>query len=206
MVPDHNEPARSQPSSGPKGPRWRQRVTHWVRVAVAMVLLAVTAAAQRFIPMPRWSSVLGRPTSVPDAWRASPVMSLPSRWDSPAELRAATAVRSARRHLPWKPRCLAEAATAQLLLRAMGSPAVVVIGLRPPAAPTEVPNDNPSDATPVDRPDNRSSGHWEAHAWLVGRSGAITGGPAARGFTATTVFEVPGGLTATEVASSLPSP
>jgi len=206
MVPDHNKPAHSQPPAGPAFPRRVQRVAHWVRVAVAMVLLAVTAVAQRFIPMPRWSAVLGRPTSVPDAWRASPVMSLPSRWDSPAELRAATAVRSAGRHLPWKPRCLAEAAAAQMLLRTMGSPAVVVIGLRRPPAPTQVCNDTPNDATVADRPDNRPSGQWEAHAWLVGRSGAITGGPAARGFTATTVFEVPGGLTATEAASNLPSP
>jgi hypothetical protein len=40
---------------------------------------------------------------------------------------------------------------------------------------------------------------------LLGRHGAITGGRAARGFTATTVFEVPGGLQATEVDLTAPA-
>ena len=182
MAPDRNDPARPQRASGRAAPRWRRTVAHWVRVVVAMVVLTCTAIAQRFIPMPRWSAVLGQPAAVPDAWLASPVISVPTRWDSSHELRAARAVRSARRYLPWKPRCLAEATAAQVLLRAAGNPAVVVIGLRPPS---------------------QAGDHqaWEAHAWLVGRSGAITGGPAARGFTATTVFEVPGGLTAAEVAA-----
>lgn len=183
MAPDHIDPARPQPAPGATPwRRWRRTAAHWVRVVVAMVVLTATAVAQRFIPMPRWSGVLGRPTAVPEAWRASPVLSLPNRWDSLAERRAARAVRSAGRYLPWTPRCLAEAAAAQVLLRSAGSPAVVVIGLRPP-------------------PQAEHQQMWEAHAWLVGRSGAITGGPAARGFTATTVFEVPGGLSATEVAA-----
>jgi len=183
MAPDRNDQARPQPAAGATHWRqWRRTAAHWVRVVVAMVVLAATAVAQRFIPMPRWSGVLGRPTAVPEAWRASPVLSLPSRWDSLAERRAARAVRSAGRYLPWKPRCLPEATAAQVLLRTMRSPAVVVIGLRPP-------------------PQGDNHQMWEAHAWLVGRSGAITGGPAAQGFTATTVFEVPGGPTAAEVAA-----
>jgi hypothetical protein len=65
------------------------------------------------------------------------------------------------------------------MLRQLGSPGVVVIGLRP------------SDPTPA--------APWDAHAWLLGRHGALTGGRAARGFTATTVFQVPGGLDASDV-------
>ena len=62
-----------------------------------------------------------------------------------------------------------------MMLRRRGEPGVVVIGLRP------------------------SDGEWDAHAWLLGRRGAITGGTAAAGFTATTVFEVAGGLIAADV-------
>lgn len=81
--------------------------------------------------------------------------------------------------MPWTPKCLAEATAGQLLLRQLGSPGVVVIGLRP------------GEAEPV--------ASWDAHAWLLGRRGALTGGPAAAGFTATTVFQVADGLTADEV-------
>jgi hypothetical protein len=45
----------------------------------------------------------------------------------------------------------------------------------------------------------QDDGPWDAHAWLLGRRGALTGGPAAQGFTATTVYEHPGGLRAAEV-------
>jgi len=55
---------------------------------------------------------------------------------------------------------------------------VVVIGLRPSETP---------------------GGEWDAHAWLLGACGALSGGPAARGFTATTMFEVPGRTTAESV-------
>lgn len=78
--------------------------------------------------------------------------------------------------LPWSPSCLAEAAAAQVLLRQAGESGVVVIGLR-----------------------RQEGGGWDAHSWLLGRRGALTGGPAAQGFTATTVYERPGGLRAVEV-------
>ena len=68
------------------------------------------------------------------------------------------------------------------MLRRRGEPGVVVIGLRP------VQVDGVTD--------------WQAHAWLLGRQGALTGGPAATGFTATTVFIQPDGLRATEVELS----
>ncbi len=154
-----------------------------------MGLLAAAGLAQRAIPMRYWARVLGRPAPPPEAWMGVRVGSLPVQAATLEEARAGRAVRRACRALPWKPTCLAEAAAGQVLLRQQGQPGVVMIGLRPTG---------PMDGTvPADgRP------RWDAHAWLMGRSGAITGGPAAFGFTATTVYEVPSGLSAAEVAAT----
>ncbi len=65
------------------------------------------------------------------------------------------------------------------MLRRRGKPGVVVVGLR------------------------STDGAWDAHAWLLGERGALTGGPAADGFTATTVFEVPGGVRAVDIDLSV---
>lgn len=55
------------------------------------------------------------------------------------------------------------------------------------------------------RPDaTNHTGTWSAHAWLLGRRGALTGGPAAAGFTATTVFQCPDGLDAEETELATP--
>jgi hypothetical protein len=151
---------------------------HRVRVAEAMVLLGLALIAQRWLRMSRWSSVLGKATAVPSAWHGRPIEALPLGSATPTEAQAVKAVRSACRRVPWTPTCLAEATAGQLLLRQLRSPGVVVIGLR--------------------APDGATSAGWDAHAWLLGRHGALTGGPAARGFTATTLFEVPGGLPASE--------
>ena len=155
--------------------RWRHRG----RVAVAMVLLAVFGLAQKSIPMRYWSGVLGRVGEVPASWRGAKVDDLPHRSASVAETRVARSVARALRALPWTPTCLAEAATGQVLLRLAGSPGVVVIGLK--------------------RTDPRSRESWDAHAWLMGSRGSLTGGGAASGFTATTVYEVPGALRAEEI-------
>jgi len=164
-----------------------------------MVLLTLSAGAQRWVPMPRWSAILGRTGAVPDSWKGQPITRLRHRSASMAEARVAHAVHRAAAMLPWEPRCLAEATTAQVLLRQLGQPGVVVIGLRPPDG---------GDRDRGDRDRNRDRDRdrtWDAHAWLLGRHGAITGGRAARGFTATTVFEVPGGLQATEVDLAAPA-
>jgi len=144
------------------------------------VLLAAAGAAQRWVPMPRWSQVLGRVTPVPPQWLGRRNPALGVRVADVEERRVAVAVRRAARALPWRPTCLAEAVAGQVLLRQAGSSGVVVIGLR--------------------RPDDPAADRWDAHAWLLGRAGALTGGPAAAGFTAAPVFEVPGGLRAVELA------
>lgn len=144
-----------------------------------MALLTYFGFAQRFVPMPRWSRVLGDVGSIPNDWMGKKVERLPMRSASLAETRVARAVARASRALPWTPTCLAEAAAGQCLLRMARCSGVVVIGLR--------------------RTDLTVNEQWDAHAWLLGRRGALTGGPAAAGFTATTVYEVDEGLRATEV-------
>jgi hypothetical protein len=141
-----------------------------------MALLTGAGALQKWVTMTRWGGLLGQHGPVPEHWHGVVIEHLPQRAADLVERRVALAIRSGARVLPWHSTCLAEATAGQVLLRQFGEPGVVVIGLRV----TET------------RP-------WDAHAWLLGRVGALTGGPAARGFTATTVFEVPGGLRADEV-------
>lgn len=152
--------------------RWRHRGL----VVEAMALLTGAGALQKWVPMTRWGGLLGHHGPVPEEWRGVVVHTLPQRAATVAERRVALAVRSGARFLPWHSTCLAEATAGQVMLRQLGEPGVVVIGLR----------------VTEQRP-------WDAHAWLLGRVGALTGGPAARGFTATTVFEIPGALRAGEV-------
>ena len=137
------------------------------RTVEALVLVSAAAAAQKWVPMPRWSALLGRQAAVPDQWRGQTVETLPVAAGSLTERRVAGSVRRASQLLPWEPTCLAQATAGQIMLRRRGEPGRVVIGLR-----------RPEDA---DR-------QWDAHAWLLGTKGALTGGPAAAGFTATTVF------------------
>lgn len=146
-----------------------ERTRSRARTVQAMGLLCVAAAAQRWIPMTRWSWVIGRHGRVPPAWDGQTIVELPNRAATPTERRVARSLRRASRLLPWEPTCLAQATAGQIMLRERGEPGTVVIGLR--------------------RPDDARDGQpWDAHAWLLGRDGALTGGPAARGFTATTVF------------------
>ena len=153
--------------------RWRGRA----RVAEAATLLLLASAAQNWVPMTRWSRALGQHGAVPAAWRGERVSRLPYRPTSATEHYVARAVSRACNRLPYEPTCLAQATAGQLMLRRRGGSGVVVIGLQPTA----------------------QSQPWQAHAWLLGRAGSLTGGPAARGFTATTTFEVPDGLLAEEV-------
>ena len=131
------------------------RWAHRSRVIEAMILLVLAGAAQRFIPMPRWSSLIGKPASVPADWQGQRIERLPLRWATLEERKVVKAIESASRWVPWTPRCLAEATAGQVMLRQFGAPGVVVIGLRPAEmAPT-----NP----------------WNAHAWLLGEHGALDG-------------------------------
>lgn len=177
-------PGTPAPAAAPaRPPAWRRGATwrHRGRVVQAMGLLAVGGALQKWVPMERWSGLLGEHGPVPQQWQGSAIVRLPARVDGQVEKAVAFAIQSGARRLPWKPTCLAEATAGQVMLRRRGGPGVVVIGLRPNGTPK-----------------------WDAHAWLLGRRGALTGGPAAQGFTPTTVFEFPGALQAEDVDLAVP--
>lgn len=173
------------PGVGARG-RWSGRA----RTAEAMALLTVGGAVQRWVPMTRWAGWLGTPAGVPDAWRGSAVQRLIRMTPTPLETQVRAAVNAGSEHLPWEPTCLAQALAAQVMLRRRGSAGVVVIGLRR------------SSAAAAEGAEDPGADGWEAHAWLMAPSGVLTGGPAARGFTATSVFEVPGRCSAEVVAAS----
>lgn len=148
-------------------------------IVEAMVVMVVVTLVKDLVPMTWWSGVLGRVRAVPEQWYGARITSLPVVAANNAERRVIIAVRRGSRLLPFKPKCLAEATAGQFLLRQMSVPGVVAFGLRPG--------------------DPESTGPWKAHAWLLGRRGALTGGPAARGFTATSLYEVRGGLSAEQI-------
>lgn len=181
------QPQTGAPAARPTGrpPAWRRAAKwrHRGRVVQAMGLLTAGGALQKWVPMERWSGLLGEHGPVPAEWQGAAITRLPARVDGLVEKQIAVAIHSGSRWLPWKPTCLAEATAGQVMLRRRGQPGVVVIGLRPNGTPK-----------------------WDAHAWLLGRRGALTGGPAAQGFTPTTVFEFPGALQAEEVDLSIPTP
>ena len=148
-------------------------------VAEAFGLLIVFGVAQRYIPMFWWSGVLGRNARVPEHWQGVKGATTKPGLSVVEERAVAIAIGRACRRLPYSPTCLAQASAGQIMLRHRGRSGVVVIGLR---------------LDPI------STGKsWEAHAWLLGRCGAITGGKNAEGFTPTNVFEVPCGLSADEI-------
>jgi hypothetical protein len=120
--------------------------------------------------MPRWSRVLGEPRSIGDLQfdpgrreRLQFPRSVGERW-------IALALRSAGRRLPYDPRCLDSATAGQIMLRRRSRPGVVIIGL---------------DSDGI-RGQPRG-----AHAWLVGKSGAVTGGAEAQDFAAVSCFVPP---------------
>src|SRR5690606_2154679 len=79
-----------------------QRWVNRLRVGRAAVLWPLAGLAQRFVPMTRWATVLGRPGAVPDAWSGRRIEALPSRAASVAERDVAVTIRRAARRLPWK--------------------------------------------------------------------------------------------------------
>ena len=145
----------------------------------ALWLLFVFSFAQRCIPMSWWYGVLGCSTHVPKHWQGVKRATTIPRGIVVEEREVTVAIRRACGKLPYGPTCLAQASAGQIMLRHRGRSGVVVIGLRRGPLPT--------------------GRNWEAHAWLLGEGGAITGGENAHGFTPTNVFEIPCGLSADEI-------
>jgi len=154
---------------------WRD----YMRAGEALFLLVVFGFAQRFIPMAWWSVCLGCNARVPKHWQGvKPVITM-QRLSVIEERAIAIAIKRACRRLPFKPTCLVQASAGQVMLRLRRRSGVVIIGLR-------------LDPIAIGK-------RWEAHAWLIGEWGAITGGENAHEFTPTNVFEVPFGLSADEI-------
>jgi hypothetical protein len=155
------------------------------RVAEAAVLLVFGGSAQRWVPMRWWSGTLGEAQAIPSGWTGLPHgLEVAGEARSRTEWEVARAVRRASERVPWSPTCLAQVIAAQVMLRQRGAAAVAVIGLR--------------------RAEDGAA--WDAHAWLIGSGLTVTGGPAARGFTPTTVFAVRGGLAPDDLCLSAEEP
>ena len=154
---------------------WRD----YMSAGEALCFLVVFGLAQRLIPMSWWSGVLGCSAHVPRHWQEVKSASTMQKGSNIEEHDVAIAIRRACQRLPFRPTCLAQASAGQIMLRHRGRSGVVVIGLRRNPAAT--------------------GKNWEAHAWLLGRCGAITGGENAHEFTPTNVFEIPSSLSANEI-------
>lgn len=165
------------------GGRYRGRAERRLRVGLRVVeasaLVCAAAVAQRWVPVARWSRVLGEAGPVPAQWSGQAIESIPTAAGSPSEHDVAVAIHRACWVLPFQPTCLAQAGAGQLMLRRRGEPGVVVVGLRAPET--------------ADGEDAAVSDGWGAHAWLMGCAGALTGGSDAAGFTAATVYRVRSG-------------
>lgn len=129
------------------------------RTGEAALLLILAAGLRRTVPMTRWSPLLGSNAAVgPQAQRLNPPTGL--------ERTVAAHIQSAANRLPFNPNCLERATAGQLMLRRRRLDGVVVIGLAR----------------------GEQGSKWDAHAWLVGRTGAITGAREARDFHPASMF------------------
>lgn len=144
--------------------------SHRARVAEAMILLTAATTVRTLVPMPRWSRALGETSRLTDLNFDPTDIRTRQYPRSVGEHHVALAIRSASKRLPYDPRCLDQATAGQLMLRGRRHPGVIVIGLSTENGPGKRRN---------------------AHAWLVGSTGAITGGAAARDYVAASCFIPP---------------
>jgi hypothetical protein len=187
-----------------RGGGFRHRIAAAGRVGEAALLLTAASAAQRWVPMRRWSPVLGHHGPIPPSWPATwpALRSTAGPADSPvtpADHRVRVALRRALRLTPWQPSCLAQATAAQVMLRRRGAAGVVVIGLRAPSPPTSTLSTSSQPAAGNGGSFEADGQQWAAHAWLLRPCGVLVGGAAAAGFSPTTAFEVRGGPRAAEL-------
>lgn len=98
--------------------RWRSRG----RALEAVVLLLVSTAVRRWVPMRRWARVLGRV-------RTPEVSSVRASRLEGAERQVANALRSGGRRVPVSTTCLDRAIAGHLMLRRRGAHPRLVVGL-----------------------------------------------------------------------------
>jgi len=122
-------------------------------------MLTMATVTRRLVPMTRWQGLLGKPAPVDEPRRTlAPPYGL--------EATVARHINAAERRLPFHTNCLDEATAGQLMLRRRNRPGAVVIGL--------------SSGEPGEQ--------WGAHAWLVGRTGVITGRRVALDYAPASIF------------------
>jgi hypothetical protein len=113
----------------------------------------------------RPASVLGKVLGPP----TKPVKDLqlnPQRTSDNTELLIGQSVVRASRLLPGDHNCLTQAIAAQQMLKAIGKPSQVIIGLQ----------------------ENTGDEKWGTHAWLITANGNVVGGEIAGNFTPVTIF------------------
>lgn len=116
--------------------------------AEAALMLILAKILFRSIALPRWSALLGQPTNT-DGLDVN---------GSPAQGRegvVAIGIARAASYLPVGFSCLERASAGQFMLRLRGISGAVVIGLKPYGT--------------------EPNGNGEGHAWLVGKTGVLTG-------------------------------
>ncbi len=111
-------------------------------------MLIVSKILLRTVALPRWSTLLGQPTNI-DGLN---VNGAPAQGSEGA---IALGIAQAARYLPGGFTCLERASAGQFMLRLRGNAGAVVIGLKPYGT--------------------KPNGDGEGHAWLVGKTGVLTG-------------------------------
>lgn len=139
---------------------WRLPFADKATLVEAVVCLAIARFLIRFIPLKRWSWVMGRARREADAPRSND--------DVLQARKIGRIVRMASRWVPWNAVCLPQAIAAKIMLARRRIQATLYVGLR-----RAVPPDGTSTADDI-----------ELHAWLRVGHKVITGGEVSADFRA----------------------
>lgn len=151
----------------------------------AAALLTATTTLRRTVPMHRWQRLAGTP-GPPDRDLGVMQSYAPRHPLAGPDLAVARAVRAAGARLPMHLTCLDRAVAARLMLRRRGAAPRLVIGLDPTG--TLSTGEPPVLRSARRRQPAADSTEWGSHAWLVGETGIVVGGPEAVGFHPATVL------------------
>ena len=121
----------------------------------ALAWCSAASLAVRLFPFRRLAGYLGRHMAE-SAHEQDPACRREAR-------RIGWAVATAARHLPWKPVCLPQAVAAQWMLRRLGIPSTLYLGIDP-------------------------KGNYDAHAWVRAGKEIVTGGPAIQRYAVVSTF------------------
>jgi len=163
-------------------PRRRHGAGDVALAGSAFVLLGVMEGALRVVPFRRLMPILGmqvqRPTTPgpSEASNSRPVEldDDPAGW-GPLQ-KVSWGIDAATRRTPWPSRCLSQALTGSVLLRAARRPATVYFAVRPRGASAD--------------------GTMTAHAWLVSDDRILTGAAGREQYAVVGIYSTTSGITA----------